>query len=263
MTSTTLPRSELAGLSAVIEGAGRPVLLLHGVGLRAEAWDAQITALSRGYQVIAPDMPGHGHSPYPVKQPAAFAGFVQAALPLLEATAEPVLVVGHSMGAMIALELAALAPEKFCGAVALNAIFERTPEAAAAVQARAASLDGRTLPDPDPTLTRWFGATSSPERAACERWLRSNDPQGYKQAYEAFAQANGPSRQTLEALSCPALFATGVLEPNSTPEMSRAMASLAPDGRFAVIEGAAHMMPMTHAGEVNAALLSLAREIWP
>jgi pimeloyl-ACP methyl ester carboxylesterase len=262
MISTTLPRSELAGLSAIVAGTGRPVLLLHGVGLRAEAWGAQIKALRDTYHVIAPDMPGHGQTPCNA-QCKVLGDYVKAVLPLLRMLDEPALVVGHSMGAMIALELASSAPDCVRAVAALNAIFERSDGAKAAVQARAASLDGHTVPDPTPTLERWFGTGQSSQRSACDDWLRMADPLGYKQAYTAFAHADGPSRQALNRLACPALFATGALEPNSTPDMSRMMADLAPQGRALVVDGAAHMMPMTHPADVNSALSAFAQDIWP
>ena len=66
--------------------------------------------------------------------------------------------------------------------------------------------------------------------------------------------------RTLARLSCPALFMTGAKEPNSTPEMSQAMARIAPHGRAVIVEGAAHMLPMTHAVPVNAELAVLVRE---
>ncbi len=238
------------------------MLLLHGVGLQAEAWRAQIKMLSGNYHVIAPDMPGHGQSP---GRPClvTVAEYAQAYVPVLKSLPEPALVVGHSMGAMIALELARCAPDNIKAVAALNAIFERSPEAAAAVQSRAGALDEAGVPNPAPTLARWFGAAQSPERSACESWLRAADPSGYKQAYTAFAHSDDPKQSTLEALACPALFATGALEPNSTPEMSNAMAKLAPQGRALILDGAAHMMPMTHADEVNCALWDFTQEIWP
>lgn len=262
MMSTILPRSELAGLAAIVTGTGRPVLFLHGVGLRAEAWDAQIKALRDTHTVIAPDMPGHGQSPC-MEQGDGLDDYVQAVLPLLRMLDDPALVVGHSMGAMIALEIASVAPECVNAVVACNAIFERNDGAKAAVQARAASLDGLTLPNPKSTLNRWFGTVQSVQRSACDEWLRMADPLGYKKAYTAFAFADGPSRRALNSLKCPALFATGSLEPNSTPEMSQIMADLTPQGRALIIEGAAHMMPMTHAAEVNLALTALTKDIWP
>lgn len=262
MIRTTLPRSDLGGLSVIDTGEGHPVVLLHGVGLRAEAWGAQIEALRHSHRVIAPDMPGHGNSP-PPPQPAELDDYVAAYVPLLKTLAEPAMVVGHSMGAMIALAIAAKVPSRIRAVVALNAIFERSRQAAAAVQTRAATLDGARQADPTSTLLRWFGEAPSPERTACETWLRSVDPMGYKLAYTAFALGDGPSRAALHGLACPALFATGAREPNSTPQMSRAMAALAPQGRSLIVEGAAHMMPMTHSAEVNAAIADLAREVWP
>lgn len=260
MISTTLPRSERAGLSAIVVGEGRPVVLLHGVGLRAEAWGPQIDALRDNYQVIAPDMPGHGQTP-PNPQFRVLDDYVRAVLHLLRTLDEPAVVVGHSMGAMIALELAKAAPDRVGAVAALNGVFERGAKAREAVQGRAAILDGKVLPDTKPTLERWFGAKLSPERAACEACLLSVDPLGYQRAYTAFAHADGPSRSTLEGMACPALFATGAREPNSTPEMSRKMAHHSPKGRALIVEGAAHMMPMTHAEVLNPALLDFVQEV--
>ena len=56
------PRVAFGGLSAIVAGAGPPVVLLHGVGLRAEAWGAVMDRLAGDFLMIAPDMPGHGES---------------------------------------------------------------------------------------------------------------------------------------------------------------------------------------------------------
>lgn len=262
MIWTTQPRSDLGGHKAIVTGQGRPIVLFHGVGLRAEAWAAQIADLQADYQIIAPDMPGHGAAPCP-PVPMPLAGYAQNLARVLEALEEPALIVGHSMGALIALELASHRPDRVCGVAALNAVFQRNPAAAAAVRARAESLTGDSLPDPDPTLTRWFGASDTPERRACDQWLRSADPRGYKWAYSAFAQTLGPEPRDLRAIACPVLFATGADEPNSTPEMSQQMAQETPDSQALIIEGAAHMLPMTHPDTINAALRRLAARVWP
>jgi pimeloyl-ACP methyl ester carboxylesterase len=259
VTWATRHRSDCAGLAAIRAGAGPDVLLLHGVGLRAEAWGAQIDALAGHACVTAPDMPGHGKSPASGSD-ATLDAYVQAALGVLNSLAGPALVVGHSMGAMIAIALAMRAPERVAGLVALNAVFERSVDAAHAVQARAARLDTATAADPSATLQRWFGDALTPEREACAGWLRSVCPVSYKTAYSAFAQSTLPDRAMLASLACPALFMTGGAEPNSTPAMSEAMARLAPRGRAIIVEGAAHMMPMTHAGIVNAALIDFLGE---
>lgn len=278
MTWKIQPRSDFGPMQAITVPASsgpnsqqtgpteKPPLaiLLHGVGLRAEAWAAQIPTLrDLGFDVLAPDMPGHGQSVFtPLDDVKGYAELLGIAL-TQQTPDRDCLLIGHSMGAMIALELAQQHAKQCIGVIAMNAIFQRDAPARAAVAARAAQLDGVSLPDPSPTLTRWFGAeTSDPlaERDACHDWLTTVSPRGYQQAYRCFANSDGPSPQSLQTLRCPALFLTGAEEPNSTPAMSIAMADLAPNGRAEVIAGAAHMMPMTHAPETNSAVQSFAKE---
>lgn len=247
MIWTTRQRSRVGTLAAIVAGEGPLVVLIHGVGLRAEAWGAQIDVLAQRFQVCAVDMPGHGESELGDHQ-MGLAAYSDAIAPVLDS---PAIVIGHSMGAMIALDLAARYPNRVRGVCAMNAIYQRAPDAARAVAARAASLDGETVADPEATLTRWFGAQPSEARTACAQWLRGVDPAGYRAAYGVFATQDGPSQNTLEHLECPALFMTGADEPNSTPAMSQGMAAATPKGTVAVVEGAAHMMPMTHAKVVN------------
>ncbi|MFD0860153.1 alpha/beta fold hydrolase [Roseovarius aquimarinus] len=256
MTWTTRPRSEAGALSGIAAGEGPPIVLLHGVGLRAEAWNAQLDALSPRARCLALDLPGHGESPALPGAPS-LAEYSEAVAACL---GEGAVVIGHSFGAMIALDCAIRHPGLVRGVAALNAVHRRSPEARASVMARAGGLDGHTPADPAQPIARWFGDAPSSARDACERWLRAVDPAGYKAAYQVFAREDGPSDAGLAALRCPALFLTGAEEPNSTPDMSRAMADLAPKGRAEIIERAAHMMPMTHAPAVNAALARFLEE---
>ena len=249
-------RSGSGRLSAIISGEGPSVVLIHGVGLRAEAWNRQIDALAPHFRVTAIDMPGHGGS---AQQQAAAPGLSDYTDAVAAVLTEPALIFGHSMGAMVALDLATRFPGKVRGVVALNAVFNRSAAASRAVQVRAESLDGATTIDPGETLFRWFGNVHSPESEACRTWLGNMDPSEYRKAYRVFAAEDGPSRPDLSVLACPVLFATGSAEPNSTPRMSQEMASLAPRGSTAIVEGAAHMMPMTHADEINPILLEFAR----
>ena len=56
------PRQVRNGIAYRDKGQGEALLLIHGVGLNAEAWGPQIEALSDTHRVIAIDMPGHGAS---------------------------------------------------------------------------------------------------------------------------------------------------------------------------------------------------------
>eukprot|EP00119_Amphimedon_queenslandica_P006912 XP_011408296.1 PREDICTED: uncharacterized protein LOC105315374 [Amphimedon queenslandica] len=237
------------------------LLLLHGVGLRAEFWGAQIEGLKDIYRIIAPDLPGHGKAPPLDKPRPDLDDYVESCRRYID---RPVAIIGHSMGAMIGARLAATCPESVRAFVSLNAIFRRKAEAKSAVLARAYALAEHSAQndtiDPAPTLQRWFDDRQSPAAKACEGWLRQADPRGYAAAYRVFAEEDGPDDETLEGITAPSLFITGSLDPNSTGQMSQAMAAKARRGSYLIIEGAAHIMPLTHPREINAALASFLEE---
>lgn len=248
MTPDVLPRFDFAGdLTGYTGGTGPDLLLIHGVGLRVEAWGAMLPLLEQQFTVTALDMPGHGGS-------AQIAGnglraFSDRFAEFLTTRAGPVCVAGHSMGAMIALDLACRNPEKVDAVAALNAIYQRPPAAANVAKARAAALSHKQVFDPSPTVTRWFGPNPAGDdavaAAACQSWLTTCDPKGYADAYRVFAHHPGP--KNLHTLHCPALFLTAEHDANSTPEMSQEMAGLCPNGQAIIVKDAAHMAPMTHA----------------
>jgi len=89
-----------------------PLLLLHGIYDRAECWQPVVAALSAHVRLIMPDLRGHYRSDWPDSGYALsdYAKDAVAVLDALEITQADVL--GHSLGALIAMELAVLAPER-------------------------------------------------------------------------------------------------------------------------------------------------------
>lgn len=247
------------GTAYSVAGAGEPVVLVHGVGMARAIWAPQVRALAGHWQVITYDMPGHGESALPPEGAtlAHYAGQLAALLDHLGLAAANV--VGHSMGALVALEFALAHPKRALRVAALNAVFRRTAEQRAAVLARADALATSGFASTiAPTLQRWFGDPVPPQlrEAAAEtgRLLRTVDPTGYARTYRLFASSDRVHEERLAQLAMPALFFTGEHDLNSSPAMSRAMAQLAPHGRAEVLEGARHMMTVTHPECVNASL---------
>ena len=236
-------------------GHGEPLVLIHGVGMRLEAWAPQITHLSPSHRVIAVDMPGHGGSQ---KLPAGsrleeyidwFGEFLD------EMELRSVNVAGHSMGAMISGGAAATFGGRIRRVAYLNGVHRRDPQAKAAVLARAQAIR-QTGVDKDGPLARWFGdgADSNTARELTRHWLNLIDPEAYAIAYSAFATGDDAYADRWKDIVIPALFLTGSDDPNSTPSMARQMADLAPRGWARIIEGHRHMVNLTAPDVVNAML---------
>lgn len=113
------------------------MLLLHGLGATGAVWhgalDAARTTDLPG--ALAPDLPGHGAAAWASSY--SFGTHAEAVLPLLEAFDRPVPVVGHSMGGVVALELAVLAPERVSRVVGLGIKVSWPPDDAARALAMA------------------------------------------------------------------------------------------------------------------------------
>lgn len=247
---------------------GVPVMLVHGVGMALEAWAPQVEVLTSHYNVIALDMPGHGGSSLPPED-ARLADYADHVVALMDALAIPAaVVVGHSMGALVALEVALSHPARVLGVAALNAVFCRTPEQRAAVAQRAAALaEEGSAASHEAAVRRWFGEPVPEELEATAArvagLLAACDPVGYARAYALFAASDEAHRDRLAALAVPALFMTADGDPNSTPSMSEAMARLAPQGRVEVLAEARHMMNLTAPEAVNQRLLAFLQEVAP
>lgn len=247
-----LHRVTVDGTAYVDLGRGEPVVLIHGVGMRLEAWGPQLGALSQTHRVIAVDMPGHGESA-PLPKGSDLAAFVawfgrfQESLSLGRVN-----LAGHSMGALIAGGAAATFPERIRRVALLNGVHRRDAEAKSAVLARAAAIPVSGI-DVDGPVKRWFGDDEISHRAGAltRTWLTQMDHDAYTTAYGAFAAGDAVYADAWPQVQCPALFLTGSDDPNSTPAMADAMAKLAPHGFARIIGGHRHMVNLTAPEDVN------------
>jgi len=124
MQETTTIETDGGRLAARIFPGPTPqaptAVLHHGLASSQHIWDLMLPSLSRTFRVVTFDARGHGRS----SKPAAGYGFdhtVADAMAVLRATRarRPVLI-GHSWGAMVALELAARHPRALGGVVLVD-----------------------------------------------------------------------------------------------------------------------------------------------
>lgn len=94
--------------------AGDPIaVLVHGNGGHAHWWDPLVPALVPGWQLIAPDLRGHGESDWPEPPAYRLEDFSADLLGVIEQfTPGPVVLIAHSMGGRVAAWCAARHPER-------------------------------------------------------------------------------------------------------------------------------------------------------
>jgi pimeloyl-ACP methyl ester carboxylesterase len=98
------------------QGIGDPIVMLHGLGLHSGMWDALVKLLQSGKQwrIIRPDLLGFGDSPKPQWGDYTVGDHARAVVATLKKLGirQPVTIVGHSMGCLIAAHIATKYPRK-------------------------------------------------------------------------------------------------------------------------------------------------------
>lgn len=102
-------------LARVIDGgAGRPVVLLHGIGRTGQVWEKVVGLLAElPVRIVAFDLLGFGASPKPDWPDYDVDDHARAVITAIEKlkSPEPAILVGHSMGCLVAVRVARLRPD--------------------------------------------------------------------------------------------------------------------------------------------------------
>ena len=248
-----------------LQGAGPPVVLIHGFGLNRAMWQWQRPALTRSFGVLTYDLLGHGESAPPAAVPD-LAMFSEHLLGLLDRCGiGRAAVVGFSLGGMIARRFALDHPERLSALAILNSAHDRSPAEREAVRARVREAEAEgPAATVDSALGRWFTPAfraEAPETIALVRgWIVRNDPGVYARIYRVLAEGDAEIADGLERIACPALVMTGADDPGNTPAMARAMAGLIPGARLAILPGLRHMALAEAPAAVGGPLTAFLRE---
>jgi len=95
-------------------GSGQPVVLLHGIGRTGQTWERVVEGLSQSpYHLVALDLLGFGDSPKPDWPAYTTDDHANAVIASIEKLAKdrPAIIVGHSMGCLVAVRVARLRPD--------------------------------------------------------------------------------------------------------------------------------------------------------
>ncbi len=93
-------------------GSGEALTLLHGISSGAASWHKQFAGVT-GYRLLAWDMPGYGDSPLPARPQPLAADYADALAAMLDrADVEKTVLLGHSLGALVASAFAVKYPQR-------------------------------------------------------------------------------------------------------------------------------------------------------
>ena len=253
------------GTSVAYKQAGsgeRTLLLLHGAMVSHTDWTPQMEAFGARYRLLIPDIRGHGQSGRD-GQPYSFTQFAQDMAELLQALGvAEVGVIGHSMGGMVAQELALTHGDRVWALVLAETTYGIRSKWYEALLAdltialikyysieRQADLYARVLGKYTPEVKDYI---------LQEIGALADDPLNMQAIWNAVGKFDSKSR--LAQVGAPTLILVGE-HFKQTHKQGRNMASLVPEARFRMVEGAGHMLNWDQPEQFNAAVLTFLAEV--
>lgn len=260
-----LEREAGVHLAWAVDGEGPEVLMIQGVGVPACGWDPQVAGLSDRYRIARYDNRGIGDSS-PIAGETSVEELAADALALLDALGwERAHVVGHSLGGVIAQQLALDAPSRV-RTLSLLCTFFRGRDGARP-RGRMLWVGMRTSIGTRAMRRRAFVEMIVPrsrlgeidrDAYACEvepvfgRDLGVRPP-GVMKQLRALGRHDASER--LGALSgIPTLVVSGEEDIVAPPAQGRALAAAIDGARYVELEGAAHGLTITRTDELHALL---------
>ncbi len=236
-------------------GSGPDVVLVHGWGLHGGIWEEVATALAVHNRVTCIDLPGHGRS-----AGTALADDLSAVAAQLAAAAPtPALWIGWSLGGLIALQLALIAPQAVRGLVVVagSPRFVRDADWPHAVEDAVLQQFARALDeDYEATLGRFLAlqVRGSADAGATLRALRARlleqdapQPAALRNGLKLLREAD--LRARLADIACPTQFVFGARDLLAPAAITAELTRLMPAARCNVVDGAGHAPFVSHAAQ--------------
>ncbi len=243
----------------------RPALVfLHGAALDHTVWVQQALFLAgKGWRVLVPDLPGHGRSGGPLRETIpAMADWVAASLSA--ADVGQAILVGHSMGALIALDMAARFPDRVAGLVMMGVCFPMR------VSPKLLALTRDDLPKALSLIDVWshgprarLGGTSAPGlwvRGADIRLMGAAAP-GVLHNDMAACDAYDAGLTRAAEITQPTQLILGRRDMMTPPKAAESLINALPRPRVTVLPESGHMMMHENPAAVRSALWGFLREI--
>lgn len=239
---------------------GPAIFFANALGTTMQIWDAVIARLPHGVRCLRYDMRGHGGSSC-APAPYTIGALIRDAERVLEhVEARDVVVVGISIGGLVAQGLAAKRLDLVCAAVLSNTAPKIGTRALWEERVNALRSQGPAAMAQQ-TCARWFSRAFL-ENADLDPWrrmLEATPTEGY--AGCAAAIAGTDFFTPTAALRLPVLAVAGDADGSTPPDLVREMAELIPGAKFTLLRGAGHVPSIDQPEAFAAALNGFLEEI--
>ncbi len=241
-----------AGLYYFAHQAGNPeklpIILLHGAGGTHLHWPPDIRRLT-DQRIFALDLPGHGKSNGIGRQ--SINEYAQIVLDFMDATNLPAaIIIGHSMGSAIALQLALDAPDRVLALVILGGGSRLRVAPSILENAANEATFHLTIK----TITEWsFGSDASPrlKELAAQR-MGETRPTVLHGDFTACNEFDASERLT--EIKKPTLILCGKEDKMTPPKYSKSLHEQIPNSELIIIEDAGHMVMLEKPRKVAEAI---------
>jgi pimeloyl-ACP methyl ester carboxylesterase len=248
-----------------IEGRGEPVVLLHGGGSSGRQWKDLTSELGAGFVCYAPDFFGHGGSSSWTSENgpllADYTAIVEAIALLI---GRPFHLVGHSHGGAVAATYAIGNPNSLASLTLIEPTLmhllrvSQSPAWPEAEELGTKHIDavsrGELSQIADEFLPYWIGREPWHSMPDDRRTAIINTMPAVAQFWASEFSETTPVK-AYKQLTVPTLLVRGTTTRETAREIISLLHDSLPNSRLVDIEGAGHMAPLTHASDVNNAIL--------
>ncbi len=233
-------------------GTGPDLVLLHGWGMNGDVWETILPELSTHFRVTLVDLPGHGRS----LESLADYSLPNLANTIAESLAPEFIVMGWSLGGMIATQMVLNFPERISKLVLVASAPRFVRDDSWPEGTDAEVLDGfaeQLKQNYQQTINRFIAIQAmgsdyarEEQRSLRERVFRHGNPQpaALEGGLEILRHAD--LRPRLSQLHCPTLLITGENDALFRRQAAEQTRALITNARLSVIKGAGHAPFLSH-----------------
>ncbi len=254
-----------------VMGKGPVLLLLHGTGAATHSWRELLPLLAAKFTVVAPDLPGHGFTGAGPKTLPAMAAAVAKLLVALKV--DPALIVGHSAGAAVAIQMILAKSAKPQVLIALNPALLPFPGLAAKLFPTMAKLlfVNPFMPSIIAGIAQGRGEVDRFMARSTGSKIDAAGVEFYRRLFVKPAHVAGtmgmmaswdlePLKRALPMLKVPTMVIHGSGDTAIPLAKARDAAALIPEAKVEVLDGLGHLAHEEVPGQVADMIFAFAKE---